>query len=142
MLASAILTSATKQLHTTFRARTYVVYRSQFKWFMALSIYLSVVDFTSLSYILFVILFVEYLNMQMIHYHTIVNYVSVLIHHFACYSLSSVIVTTKRGSNYWLLLSCNRKRQKVLLDKFINQQNNEMLLIVCTIKRCGSREVE
>ena len=83
MLALALLASATKWLHATFRVKTYVSYRFQLRLFLALSIYLSVPDFTYLSYIL---MFVEYLNMQGLCYPTIVNNF-LLLRHFAFYPL-------------------------------------------------------
>ena len=46
--------------------------------------YLSICDFTSLS---FVLMFVEYLHVQGLKYPTVLNYVSVLRHYFAYYSL-------------------------------------------------------
>ena len=54
---------------------------------------LSVVDFTSLPFIL---MFVEYLHLQGLKYPTMLNYVSVLSHYFAYYSLPVEISIIKR----------------------------------------------
>ena len=70
-----------------FRDRTRVSYYAQFRLFVALAVYLSVGDFTSLSFIL---MFVEYLHVQGL------NYVSVLRHYLAYYSLPLANVNHKK----------------------------------------------
>ena len=82
-MAAALWSSATKHLHTAFRDRTQVSYYcAQFRLFIALFVYLSVSDFTSLP---FVLMFVKYF--QGLKYPTVLNYVSVLRHYFTYYSL-------------------------------------------------------
>ena len=68
-------------------------YWSQFRLFLALSVYLSIPDFTSLPFIL---MFVEYLHTQGLKYPTILNYVSVVRHSFAYYSLPVCNVNHKK----------------------------------------------
>ena len=92
-MAAALWSSATKRLHTAFRDRTRVSYNAQFRLFIALSVYLSIVDFTSL---LFVLMFVEYLHVQGLKYPTVLNYVSALRHYFAYYSLPLQNVNHKK----------------------------------------------
>ena len=55
--------------------------------------YVSIGDFTSLS---FVLMFVEYLHVQGLKYPTVLNYVSVLRHYFAYYSLPLENVNHKK----------------------------------------------
>ena len=93
-LAAALWSSSTKHfVSTSFRDRTRVSYYAQFRLFIALSVYLSIDGFTSLS---FVLMFVEYLHVQGLKYLTVLNYVSVLRHYFAYYSLPFQNVNHKK----------------------------------------------
>ena len=92
-MAAALWSSANKRVQTAFTDRTRMSYYAQFRLFIALSVYLSIADFTSLS---FVLMFVEYLHVQGLKYPTVLNYVSVVRHYFAYYSLPLQNVNHKK----------------------------------------------